>query len=58
MFVEGRADIYGGGIYVCGGEGRNFWRGGLIFLEGRADISGGEVADISGGRAEICGGEG
>ena len=34
MFVEGRADISGGGVYL--------WRGGLIFLEGRADISGGE----------------
>ena len=32
--MEGRADI-------SGGEGRYFWRGGLIFLEGRGDISGG-----------------
>ena len=42
MFVEGRANISVGGVYVCGGEGRNLWRGGLIFLEGKADISGGE----------------
>ena len=42
IFLEGRADISGGGVYVCGGEGRNLWRGELIFLEGRADISGGE----------------
>ena len=34
MFLEGRADI-------SRGEGRYFWRGGLIFLEDRADISGG-----------------
>ena len=23
IFVEGRADISGGGVYVCGVEGRN-----------------------------------
>ena len=40
--MEGRADI-------SGGEGRNLWRGGLIFLEGRTHISGGR-ADISGGQ--------
>ena len=38
--MEGRADIYGGGVYVCGGQ--KFAEGGLIFLEGRPDISGGE----------------
>ena len=40
--MERRADIYGGGVYVCGGEDRNLRRGGLIFLEGRAEICGGE----------------